>query len=69
MAQRINSRSRGSYFSFHEKFAERDMAKQAAAAARRKEKEDKDKGEQLRQNACQTLKTKRAGRMKMDHQE
>ena len=47
--------------SLREKFAERDMAKHAAAAgARKKEKEDKDKEEQLRQDALLTLKSKKS---------
>ena len=47
--------------SLREKFTERNLAKQAAAAARKKEKVDRDKGQQLRQDALQTLKCKKAG--------
>ena len=46
--------------SLREKFEERDMTKHAAAAARKKEKEDTDKGEQPRQNALLTLKSKKS---------
>ena len=45
--------------SLHDRFEEREMSKQAAAAARKKEKEDKERGEKLRQDALQTLKSKR----------
>ena len=44
-----------------EKLAERDLAKQDAATDRTKEKVDRDKGEQLRQDALQTLKKEQAG--------
>lgn len=44
--------------SLFERNLQRDIAEQAAAVVRRKEKEDKDKGDQLRQDALQTLKSK-----------
>ena len=46
--------------SLREKIAERDMAKHNAAAARKKEKEDKDEGEQLWQDALLTLKSNKS---------
>ena len=42
--------------SLHDRFEEIKMSKQAAAAAMKKEKEDKERGEKLRQDALQTLK-------------
>ena len=46
--------------SLRDKFEEREMFKQATAAARKKEKEDRAKGEKLREDALQTLKSKKS---------
>ena len=46
--------------SLRERFGEREMSKQAAVEARKKEKKDKESGEKLRQDALQTLKLKRS---------
>ena len=45
--------------SLREKFAEREMSKQAAASARKKEKGDKAKGQQMRADALLVMKEKR----------
>ena len=49
-------------------FCERELSKQAAVEARRKEKKDKESGEKLRQDALETLKRKRGRNDEHGHQ-